>query len=515
MSKKDPLSHVHPMHRRELFEKLSLLLASPILGQTVSASLLANLSEKAQAAETSGSPTFFLEVNFRDQWDFGSVFVPPSIAKSYDSLSKDGDEGIAFFNAPTKAGNFYLTQNGLALKEHLDSIAVIETGELVIGNTHGHEAGNAMRSPGRSFKESSGKFDMASVDVRPNGRTGGNEVLYSSTPTPAVLHNAYNKSLNSSLINAILLRSSIRSDVHTFYHFEAALQNAQLDRFFNRKDMLAFFANKSKAEGKDVLALYRKDIVGLVKQLDAGFFKNLAVSNEKSAKHLSSLDLAAKKQILNFATGFEMNASELASWSEGIPGQYECADDDASQCFEHPGTMNIGEMFGYVSKLFQSGYLRTAAVDFDFHDIHTARTPLILDTQGKQTALALARLIQSLKAAGIYDKTVIAMYTLDGSRSPKRNSVGEGSKNALILAGGAIKGGYYGDVSMKGKDVFYHRPDDNGVAIANGVKDASNRIAAQDIYCTVAKAMGIADEWVKGFPDAQKGKILNYMLKKV
>lgn len=517
MKKNDPLKNMHPLHRRALLQKLSMLVASPLLSRGLSAGIISGISEMAYAVDQVGTAgaTYFLEVNFRDQWDFGGVFVPPSIANAYNSLSKEGDDGIAFFDAPTKVGEFYLTKNGMALKDHLDTIAIIETGELVIGSIHGHEAGNALRSPGRSMKSSPGKTDMATVDARPGGGTDGNEILFSSTPTPAILHNSYSKGLNPALLNGMLLRSSIRSDVHTFYHFEAALRNAQVDRFFKKSDLLSFVANKAKPEEKDVLSLYRKEIVDLVKQLDSRFLNNVKVPKATGDSHLAAWDIAAKRQIIDLFAGFELTGAELEGWTSGIPGQYECPDDDSTKCVERAGSMNIAEMFGYVSKLFQSGYLRTAAVDFDFHDIHTARTPLILETQGKQTAFALARLIQSLKTAGIYDKTVIAMYTLDGSRSPKRNSVGEGSKNALILAGGGIKGGYYGDVSMKDGDVYYHRPDDTGKAIATGVNDSSARIPAKDIYRTVTAAMGIPDDIVKGFPDAKDGKPLSFMLKKI
>lgn len=46
------------------------------------------------------------------------------------------------------------------------------------------------------------------------------------------------------------------------------------------------------------------------------------------------------------------------------------------------------------------------------------RTESVLRTQAQQVARPLARLITDLKAAGLYDRTVIAVYTLDGSRRP-------------------------------------------------------------------------------------------------
>jgi hypothetical protein len=69
-----------------------------------------------------------------------------------------------------------------------------------------------------------------------------------------------------------------------------------------------------------------------------------------------------------------------------------------------------------------------------------------------QLALPLTRLIESLKMAGIWDQTVIAIYTADGSRSPAAGSAGNEGKNTFILAGGQVKGGYFGDVGVAGLD---------------------------------------------------------------
>jgi arylsulfatase A-like enzyme len=66
--------------------------------------------------------------------------------------------------------------------------------------------------------------------------------------------------------------------------------------------------------------------------------------------------------------------------------------------------------------------------------------------------LPLVRLIESLKAAGLYENTLIAIYTLDGGRAPAANSSGGEGKSGLMLAGGMIQGGYYGDVGIAGDD---------------------------------------------------------------
>ena len=512
--KKQPdfMKNMSAIHRRDLLKRLSLLAASPLIPRAFSLGLAGLLGDEAMAQAS--EPKFFLEVNFRDQWDMGCAFVPPSIAKNYNNLGKDGDEGIAFFNAPTQVGNHFLTREGMALKDHVDTIAVTELGELVIGSIHGHEAGNGLRSPGRSYTAGAGRGDMSGADPRPNGNQGGNEVLFSSTPTPAVLYNHYTKSKDGDLKNGILLRSSIRANSHTFYHYNANLNNAQLDRFFDKKQLFNHFATAGGKPQGDVLTTYRAELVDLVKKLDTSFLKEIQLTQSKADGHLAALALAAKKNEGRLTKEtLQLTADESKFWTSGIPGQFECAGDNADQCTEREGTMNIGEMFAYIAKMFQSGSFRSAAVDFDFHDVHTARTEAVLTNQGKQFGLSLSRLIQTLKDAGIYDKTVIALYTLDGSRSPKRNSTGDGSKNAVVLVGGGIKGGYYGDVSFKGRDVYYHRPDDNGNAVADGARDQNKRVPNADVYRTVTRAIGIPDDVVNQFPDAKNGKVLKYMLK--
>src|SRR5690606_25698654 len=106
--------------------------------------------------------TYFLEINLRDQWDFGHVFTPPSLA-TYTNLRR-GTEGrkCALFTSDfTTAGNgFYLTQDSLPLVPHLDDIAVCELFELTKGRIHGHEAANATRSPGRDYDSGAGRMAM-------------------------------------------------------------------------------------------------------------------------------------------------------------------------------------------------------------------------------------------------------------------------------------------------------------------------------------------------------------------
>ena len=498
--------------RRVFLKNLSLYLASPLIPLPLKYACNEWVGGNAYAqTQANNLPTFFLEVNFRDQWDFGTCFVPPSIAASYDNLSRDGNNGVALEARPESGGlgNFFLTPEGLPLKDHLSDIAVLELGELVIGGIHGHEASNCLRSPGRSGSQGAGRKDMASFDARPGGRVGGNEIHYSSSPTPAVLHNHQMKLLNAAANNGVLLRSSIRAGTHTFYHFEADLENAQLDRFYDRESFLRRF-NQVQANVNPILTSHKDLILDMISRIDNNYLTNLESNHPTKSEHVGNLSEIKDKEDQKQTIDLALTPEETTFWTDGIPGQFTCAGDNANNCVPQEGTMNLGEMFAYVAKLFTNNIVRTAAIDFDFHDIHTARTSLILTTQGIQTASPLARLIQTLKQAGIWNQTVIAMYTTDGSRSPLRNSTGYQTKNSVILAGGKVKGGYYGDIRVNGSNVLYHRPDNLGNPVENGVGGAQNRVPAKDIYATVAKLMNLSQ---LAFPDAADAAILNYMLK--
>ena len=88
----------------------------------------------------------------------------------------------------------------------------------------------------------------------------------------------------------------------------------------------------------------------------------------------------------------------------------------------------------------------------------------------KQLALPLARLIESLKKANLFDRTLIAVYTLDGSRSPAAGSAGNEGKNSVMLAGGMIKGGYFGDVVVTGPDGDGHKYGYQSPNLVTGAK---------------------------------------------
>lgn len=530
MKKNKFKNSIPEMHRRQLLKSMGGLLASPLVPTSFGLGLSGLLGDEAWAADEK-SQTYFLEINFRDQWDMACAFVAPSLARDLNKLPRDGGNGVAVFKQPTQIGNHFVTEEGKALKDHLDSIAVIETGDPHYGVIHGHEAACALRSPGRSQKGGNGRPDMGTYDKRPSeGGQNGNVTLYSSTPTPAVLHNHWSKKNDAALGNGMIIRSSVRSGTHTFYHHSANLSaSSQPNRFFSEKDLFNFLDKSQPKPATDVLSLYSKDILEMMKKLDTRFLKEIQMQGDSSDAHIAALALAAKspKAALK-SSDLRLNDEDNRYWTDGIPGQFRCSDESkAESCIEEKGTLNLGKICSYVAKLFKSGTCRTIAIDFDYWDIHAPRDDKILSSQGRQMAYPLARLIKELKDAGIYERTVIAMYTLDGSRSPRRDSTGELTKNSIVLAGGGIKGGYYGDIRIEGDRDIYYRPDDNGNPIAGGDSiPGSNegsyearlakmkRVPSRDIFRTVTTAMGIPDKELDPFPDAKPGKVLSYMLKK-
>ncbi|MCA2961095.1 MAG: DUF1501 domain-containing protein [Silvanigrellales bacterium] len=501
--------------RRRFLQQASLLLAVPMVTEAFRFAFWEEIGGTAFAADRLTGPRYFLEVNFRDQWDFGPALVAPGVV---DALGRSND--IAVLGKPTLAVNgLHISADALALREHADTVAILDACETNIGGIHHHEAANALRSPGRSDKGGPGRPDMAIVDTRPG--TGGNEVLYSSSPTPALLHNHAARLADSSLRKGVLIRSSIRSGTHTFYHFEANLgQDARLERFYDRDTLLRAFEPPPGVPTTNLLTEHSATLTSIIRKIDARYLNELQKQARGPAHDasLGRIDFSNSSEVLDL----RLSANELSQWRAGVPGQFNCDGDNADACKEVSGKFNLGEMFGYVAKMFTSGQVRTAAIDFDYHDVHTRRTDSLLKTQAIQTALPLARLIAALKAAGIYDRTVIAMYTLDGSRPVLRDGDGYFTKNSVVLAGGGIRGGYYGDIRLRNGNWFLHPPGADGAPVADNLAlrmgdsnsaNANRRVQGRDVYKTVAKAAGIADALVNSFPDVTQGRVLSYLLR--
>lgn len=509
-----PMEDLSPQERRDFLKYAAGFLSIPFLPQSTRDAIAEVLLGSVAHAQMY-TPVNFLEVNFRDQWDFQSLFLPPSIARSYATVQSR----LPPAGAPIQErNNFYITQNATELRPHLDDIAVMELGEVCVGSVHAHEAANPLRSPGRSYTQSNGKIDMSTVDKRPGGREAGNETYYSSTPTPAVLHNHYNKMMAPQLTNGVILRSTLRSDVHTYYHFEGNLSNAQPDRFFDKQSFLNRFNTTAPPTDPTNLTSTQKHgalMAQFLKRLDDNYMQRVQASVERT-KHSANVDALRS----SFSSGeppapfsLMLSAAEDQMWRAGIGSQVVCPGDDANQCYAETARWHPSELFAYAGKLFQSGRVKSIAIDMDMTDVHTNRTRFIMDTQAQQSGMTLARLIQFLKNNNLWTNTVIAMYTLDGSRGMDSNSTGENAKNAIVLAGGRIRGGYYGDIRFENGSFVYCRPDDTGAPVATGTAGGSQRVPAADVYKTVLTAAGVPMTVLDGFPDVRPGRVLNYLLK--
>lgn len=499
--------------RRRVLKYISTLFASPMTVSLLPESVVGRLMGTAFAEELSASKAlYFIEINFRDQWDFGHVFVPPSLASNPDLKRGMGVDTAAMFYRPeelTKCSNgVYLTPDSISLQKHVDTIAMIETCELPIGKTHGHEAACPMRSPGRIPNQKSGYLPMWELDFA--GQESGNEFFYGATPTPAVLHNYFTKLQNKNVGNGIVFKGVSR--LQTAYHFAAQLKGAQLDRFRNRDLLLSAFQGKTP-QSMSLSSRESAAVLKLLKSLDSRYFAEFGYKSSVQKEHDLRLDEAKRRfSSLSINPSLPLTQEEIAYWSEGVPAQVIMNEDEFGEM-----STNIWEQCAYAYKLIASGALRTVALEFDYLDWHSARELKVLKTQGLQTALPLGRLIEKLKSAGLYDQTLIAIYTTDGSRGTASTSVGDSGKNAVMLAGGMIRGGYYGDVSVAsnqndGHLYAYHAPDLLTGMAGPGHTNTEGRIDGSVLWMTVAKALGVPKSITDDFEPVRGVRAADFML---
>jgi hypothetical protein len=532
----DEVRGMGPTQRRRFLKLMGFALG----GTAVPAALRYAFNDMAGGvgyahAQAAAEGTIFLEFDFRDQVDLMHVFVPPGIA-AYQNLVRgvNGAE-TALFYTPDKiikaSETQYLTPDSAELMEHISDIAIIDSGEAGIGSVHGHEGGNGMRSPGRVMDlGASGKMQMWLAD----GEHGaGSEELYTTTPTPAVMHNYYQKQLEPSLHNGFAFKGISRAK-HSVYHFKAGLSDGELDRIKSKADLTATFPAVATDASMIPSAAEADLLVRLLKSADQRLFTR-RYSAENGVEHLQQL--SESRQILHVdnptVVSVPLTPEETTYWSTGIPNQ-QCTVDDvmAVDCGSDQENAVTGgyvkgqvwEQFGMATKILATGATRSAALEFDFMDLHGdgVRKESVLQTQAHQSARPLARAIKKFKEANLWHRTLIVIYTLDGSREPKANSYGDRGKGTIVLAGGMIRGGYYGDIRPvkdlgNGHDFALVTPDaTTGMPTSELVtnwNDKSKRVPSADIWLTVMKALGIPDEVARQFPDVKDGKVLNYLLK--
>lgn len=516
MSKKVyELERMAPMQRRRFLQCMSAALAAPLVPAAVRRAANAIAGGEAYAARREAElPRYFIEINLRDQWDHGHLMVAPGLA-TYSGLRR-GETGTmaALFYGADELGVYdvngtkvYLTNESKPLADHLDSIAMIDTCTLGQGDIHGHESGNPLRSPGKSKSRRAGQSEMWLNDPVDNFPQGC-EAYYSSTPTPATLFNSWQKSL-APIKNGIAFKGISRG-IHTAYHYAGALGGqAELDRHYSRDTLYAAFPDKvedynilQRPEHADAVAriLERVDMRGL----DARGYSDAAMT----AHGAELVDVRGRLYVGEpRLVSMPLTEEEVAYWQTGVP----------DQAAGGPVRGQIWEQMAWAYKLIESDQTRAVSLEFDWVDTHDRRTEVQLRFEAAQVALPLARLIAKLKEVGLYERTVIAIYTTDGSRSPAAGSYGNEGKNTLVLAGGGIRGGYYGDIRVAGNTgdghtYSYHPPDDSGAPGA-GATDNGGRLDAARVWRTVMKAAGVPDELAAQFPDVAAASPLPFLLR--
>jgi Protein of unknown function (DUF1501) len=530
----DEISALGPTERRKFLKWLGLLVSAPAVPAAIrfACNELAGGKAHAQAQETALG-TYFIEFDFRDQVDLMHVFVPPALAARAELRRGDVGNQCTLYEQQAAitahAGRVFLTPDSAELAPHVDTIAMIDTGEAGIGGVHGHEAANGMRSPGRTGS-SSGRMPLFNND----GNSGsGNDALYGTVPTPASLHNYHQKQIAAGLRNGFAFKGISRAQ-HSVYHFAAQLPGAELDRIATRDRLFETFP--AVVEDLNIVASPEQAelFTRVLRRADARFFSRRRFAEEIGMGHANQLQEAggllypAEPRVVELP----LTAEETEYWSAGVPNQ-QCTigDKDAIDCGTSEQNATSGgfvkaqvwEQFAYASKLVRGNVVRSIALEFDFMDLHGdgVRTEQVLRTQARQCALPLARLIQSLKDAGIYDRTLIAVYTLDGSRRPAANSYGNDGKGTLMLAGGMIRGGYYGDIEVAGDDGNGHTygfraPDPvtgmPGELVTDwGARDKRTSSAAA--WQTVAEALSIPRDLRDQFEEVAGVEPLRFMLR--
>jgi len=511
--KNDDLEKMHPSSRRRFLKLMGLALAAPAVPAAVR--YAANeVVGRAEAEESAlARATYLIEVNLRDQWDHGHLFVAPGLATKGDLRRGERGRMAAIFYRPEElfkaSTGVYLTPESRALEPHVDTIAMVDTCELSMGAIHGHESANACRSPGRNYSPGAGKLAIFKNDPVSNFPAGC-EAFYSSTPTPASLHNYVQKQLDPTLRNGIAFKGISRS-IHTAYHFAAGLPSAELDRIQSKSALFSAFPER--VEDLDVVPTAKEAEVfaKILSRVDPRFLKGRRHPQKAVDGHTAAV-LEAQNLLHNGAKKIirmPLSTEEETYWKQGVPDQ---------RCNPSSVKAQIWEQMAYAYKLIANRLTASVALEFDYVDTHDERTPEQLSIETRQIALPLARMIEQLKKAGIYDRTLIAIYTTDGSRSPAAGSAGNEGKNTVILAGGMIKGGYYGDVRTAGEEgdghrYSFHAPDPTTGAPGPGRTDDDGRVPGSAIWRTVMKALRVGDDICARFPDVASVRPLPYMLR--
>src|SRR5690606_24793973 len=279
--------------------------------------------------------------------------VPPGLA-THTGLMRggSGNQCTLFYDPASEltqhANNFYLTPDSAALAPHLEQIAVMELSEICTGAIHGHEAVNAMRSPGRTKSMAAGK--AAVWENEPGYTEQGNDYYYSSTPTPASLHNYWAKQLDPSLRNGITLKYISR--FHSICHYGAGLADAELTRIQSVEQLFQTFPDT--VEDLNILPTPEEAALlsPVMERADDRFFDRYRFAGSARVRHASNLTEAAglwhtgEVKIVSMP----LDEEERAYWGEGVPDQV--GDNKKA---------NIWEQAAWAFKLLSNDVTRTVA----------------------------------------------------------------------------------------------------------------------------------------------------------
>ena len=463
-----------------------------------------------RSAFAQGTPekTYVIELCMRDQLDFGHVMVAPSLARSTNLRRGENGRAAALFfqqsELVSRPNDVFLTPQSSALSPHADSVAMVELCELTYGPVHGHEAGNPVRSPGRTLSAGAGRLPMWNGEP---GQQNGEGPTYSSTPTIVSLHNAWMRSQLSDRLNGVAIKGTDRQ--HAIYHFGAGLPGSELTRFQTVSSLLAAFPNRT-SDGNTIKTAGAADALrDTLGKLDRRSLAARQVPLPVVENHVAQLSDARNLLYRGAPKVFSLplTAAERAYWSAGVPGRYGRT------------TIDVWEQAAYAFKLVSNDVVQSIAMEVDIGDIHGERTAAQMRDQTAVMVGPLVKLIESLKMAGLYDRTLIIISTSDGGRAPAAASSGDEGKNGVILAGGMIRGGYYGDIKPgavdgNGQKYVYHAPDAaTGTPIPNGTEGNDRRLAAAPLWRTMAKALRISDSFAGQFADVSSTQPLSWLLR--
>jgi hypothetical protein len=520
MNDKD-LRRLSPLSRRRL---LTALAASPFVAAYGRSGLVKAVDMLFGSQEAYAAPNpikYFIEINLRDQWDFMHFMVPPGLATHNGLIraakGEKGEEALCGLYQDPKtlidAGNgIYLTNDSKDVKPHVANIAAVETIELCIGTIHGHEAANALRSPGRGYRADEGKTAMWLGDDATQQDAGGDEFLYSSSPTPAMVHLNLARQMNANA-RAVALKFLGRADKkHTVYHHAAGLSDKGFQRIQSREQLVQAFESARPVDPLSPTELQAMQSV--LKRLDGNFLKRMRFTDPGAKSHGEHLEGFFNRAAQNAKDlVLTLTDDEKLAWGDGVPKESSGAP-----------RMHLWEQAAIATKLLEKDAVSTVAMEFSFDDLHGTRPKNEVTHQGAIIGMVLSRLIAKLKSTeteigNLFDNTLIMLNSTDGGRSPAVDSYGDSGKNSMILIGPGIKGGYYGDIRVAKTEgnahtYSYHMPNfKTGQTETQGQLDNSGRIPGAVAYRTLLSAMGAPVDMLKSFPDVGEGERLSFMLK--